>query len=110
MLSPMLADVPRSAFHALSGRDGALIAGLRRRLAGNAAWLGELAEMEEQVGPPGRRRRPGSGAAASVCWPMRARVCWGPPHPRRPSEREVHLTPAGLLHSGGRAVALLQGA
>ena len=49
VLSPMLRDVPRTAFQALTGRDTALITGLRRRLAGNAAWLGELGEMEEQV-------------------------------------------------------------
>jgi hypothetical protein len=47
----MLDGVPRSAFHALTGRDTALLGGLRRRLAGHAGWLAELDDMEERVSP-----------------------------------------------------------
>jgi hypothetical protein len=46
----MLDDVPRSAFHRLTQRDTALLAGLRWRLAGHPTWLQELAAMEERVG------------------------------------------------------------
>jgi len=48
----MLEEVPRSAFHPLTARDASLFVGLRRRFGGqrHGGWLGELREMEEQVG------------------------------------------------------------
>ncbi|GBF94838.1 hypothetical protein Rsub_08010 [Raphidocelis subcapitata] len=48
VVSGMLDAVPASAFHRLTPRDAALMAGLRRRLAGHPAWLQELAAMEER--------------------------------------------------------------
>jgi hypothetical protein len=59
VVSGMLGDVPRSAFHPLSARDASLLPGLRSRLAGHRAWLEELQEMEDQVS--GRGARGGAG-------------------------------------------------
>jgi hypothetical protein len=60
VVSSMLGDVPRSAFHALTPRDASLLPGLRARLAGHRAWLDELHEMEEQAS---QLRAAGGGCA-----------------------------------------------
>ncbi|KAI8462718.1 MAG: Spo11/DNA topoisomerase VI subunit A [Monoraphidium minutum] len=48
VLGAMLPGVPPAALHPLTGRDAALLAGLRARLAGQRGWLDELRDMEQR--------------------------------------------------------------